>query len=325
MNAMGRQSDFEPRGKRVICFGEVMAELAGLEAETVRVGVGGDTFNTAVYLARLGTPVRYATALGADPFSLRIRQRMELEGVADDLVMTAPDRNCGLYAIELDDTGERSFTYWRSQSAARQFLDMPQSETVLAEMAKADVLYLSGISLSLFQAPRQLEKLVDLVRAVRSSGGEVVFDTNYRPAGWASKAQAGNAIRAVMPMVSLALPTFEDEQALFDFDHVEACGDFWRDAGVSEVIVKCGPRGAWSGRDRAWVAPPEIITPLDTTGAGDSFNAGYLHARLSGASCRESISRAHALAAAVLGVRGALLPTGVPLPGQFEEQDRRDV
>lgn len=319
---MGRQSDFEPRGKRVICFGEVMAELADLQADTARVGVGGDTFNTAVYLARLGTSVRYATALGTDPFSLRIRKRMATEGVGDDLVMTSPDRNCGLYAIEVDAAGERSFTYWRSQSAARQFLDMPRSIPVIAEMAKADVLYLSGISLSLFQTPSQQDKLVDLVGAVRRNGGQVVFDTNYRPAGWASKAQARDTIRAVMPMVSLALPTFEDEQALFGFDRVEDCSDFWREAGVGEVIVKCGPRGAWSSRDGDWVAPPEVIKPLDTTGAGDSFNAGYLHARLSGASCRQSIARAHALAAAVLGVRGALLPTGVPLPGQFEEQDR---
>lgn len=108
MNAMGHPTKFKADRKAVTCFGEVMAELADLGAEQVRVGVGGDTFNTAVYLARLGTPVRYATALGQDPFSERIRKRMALEGVDAELVATSSDRNCGLYAIEVDETGERA-------------------------------------------------------------------------------------------------------------------------------------------------------------------------------------------------------------------------
>ena len=308
----------------VVCFGEAMAELSGLESDQVRVGVGGDTFNTAVYLSRLGTPVRYATALGRDPFSERIRQRMKTEGLVDDLVLTSADRNCGLYAIEVDHEGERSFTYWRDHSAARQFFSLATVAPVLDVMAEAEILYLSGITLSLFPA-EQRRRITDLAAAVRRHGGQVVFDTNYRPAGWASAEQARDAITALMPHVSTALPTFEDEVELFGFAEVEDCAAFWREAGVDEVVVKCGPRGAWADHDNSWIAPPDVIAPLDTTGAGDSFNAGYLNARLGGAGISEAIGQAHRLAAAVLGVRGALLPIGTPLPGQNEDARREHV
>ncbi|RKQ96529.1 sugar kinase [Maricaulis maris] len=325
MNAMGHRSGFSARGRHVVCFGEVMAELAGLEAETVRVGVGGDTFNTAVYLARLGTSVSYATALGRDHFSGRIRKRMASEAVRDDLVATSDDRNCGLYAIEVDDAGERSFTYWRAQSAARQFFDLAGSEAALSAMANADVLYLSGITLSIFPETSQRNRIIDLARSVRRRGGHVVFDTNYRPAGWSSGAAARDAISALRPHVSIALPTFEDEQALFGFESVEECVGYWRQADVAEVVVKHGLQGAWSEADNAWIAPPEIIAPVDTTGAGDSFNAGYLHARLNGASCHDAIVAAHKLAAVVLGVRGALLPADVQLPTWTKGLDKQNV
>ncbi|ABI64553.1 sugar kinase [Maricaulis maris] len=325
MNAMGHPTKFKADRKAVTCFGEVMAELADLGAEQVRVGVGGDTFNTAVYLARLGTPVRYATALGQDPFSERIRKRMALEGVDAELVATSSDRNCGLYAIEVDETGERSFTYWRSHSAARQFFDLAGARQALDAMAEADVLYLSGITLSLFAESSKTGQIIDLAQSVRRKGGQVVFDTNYRPAGWLSPGQARDTICELMPHISIALPTLEDEQALFGFQSVEECVEYWCRAGVDEVVVKHGPRGAWSTGVGEWVEPPAIIAPVDTTGAGDSFNAGYLHARLSGASGRESIIAAHQLAALVLGVRGALLPADEPLPAWTKELSKQNV
>lgn len=173
---MTQQREFGAASGRIVCFGEVMAELADTAAERVAIGVGGDTFNTAVYLARSGFAVSYATALGCDPFSRRIRSRMLAEGIDDGLVLQSPDRACGLYAIEVDDRGERHFTYWRSQSAARAFFALEGSERVIAAMEGAGVLYLSGITLSLFPAVQQ-RRIADIAATVRAQGGQVVFDT----------------------------------------------------------------------------------------------------------------------------------------------------
>ena len=290
----------------VVVFGEAMIELADLSRDRARIAVGGDTYNTAVYLARAGIPTTFATALGADPFSGRIVDALRGEAVGTALVLTVPERTPGLYAIEVDDHGERSFTYWRSASAARAFFAASGSDNVVRAMAAAPVLYLSGITLSIFEdADRR--RVVDIARRVRAAGGVVAFDTNYRPGGWASRGQALAAVEAIMPHVSLALPTLQDEAALFGPVDAPACAQRWLHAGADEVAVKSGPDGAFVS-DAGWVPPPRVVTPTDTTGAGDSFNGAYLAARIGGAAPTDAALRAHRLAARVLDEPGAIVP-----------------
>lgn len=298
--------------KRIVCFGEAMAELADLSAGRVAIGVGGDTFNTAVYLARQDLPVSFASVLGADPLSRRIRDRLALERIDHSLTLEEPRRACGLYAIEVDERGERSFTYWRDSSAVRSFFHCEDTPSVMDAMEAADILYLSGISLSLFRGDDR-RQLLDLVRSVKTRGGEVVFDTNYRPAGWDSALEARSTIECFAPYITVSLPTFEDESALFGFSNIDECADFWTGAGAREIVIKSGPDGAYCP-ETGWVPPARIIEPVDTTGAGDSFNGGYLAARCKGASIREAIESAHALAGQVLNVRGALLPLKQTVP-----------
>jgi 2-dehydro-3-deoxygluconokinase len=91
----------EPKA-RVVCVGEVMIEMTRGSDGRFALGCGGDTFNTAVYLARAGIPSAYATALGDDPFSDGILRLAAAESVATDLVLRAPGRMPGLYLIETD-------------------------------------------------------------------------------------------------------------------------------------------------------------------------------------------------------------------------------
>ncbi len=289
----------------VYVFGEAMIELSGVDGDTARLGVAGDTFNTAVYLSRSGVKSRYVTALGDDNFSLRILSALRGEDIFTSGCVIIPGMAPGLYAIDVDDEGERSFTYWRSNSAARQFFDRPESMSIIKHMKHAETLYLSGITLSIFGA-KDRGKIIDIARSIKNAGGQVVFDTNYRPRGWQSQEAAQRAVNALMPYVCTALVTWEDEQGLFGDETPEACAARWHQAGASEVIVKAGPRGAYC-QDTGWVPPPNVIKPVDTTGAGDSFNGAYLAARLSGANIKQGILRGHELAAKVLMTPGAIL------------------
>ena len=292
-------------GQPVYVFGEAMIELSGVEGDTARIGVAGDTFNTAVYLSRSGIKARYVSALGDDNFSLRIFGALRAEKIGASDCVIVPDTALGLYAIDLDADGERSFTYWRSNSAAKRFFDRAESGKIIGKMKQAQTLYLSGITLSIFSAGDR-EKTVDIARAIKTAGGQVVFDTNYRPRGWASKNEARTAVNAIMPHVTTALLTWEDEQELFGDESAEDCAARWHAAGAKEVIVKAGARGAYCQRT-GWVPPPRVIKPIDTTGAGDSFNGAYLAARLSGADIEAAIIRGHELAAKVLMTTGAIL------------------
>lgn len=265
---------------RTVVVGEGMVELSGDGAGGWRLGQGGDTLNTALHLARLGNDVAYMTALGDDPFSARLRDGWAAEGVDTGLVLTDPARRPGLYAITNDADGERHFTYWRSDSAARGVFALPGTDRAVAAVAaEADLLLFSMISLAILP-PEGREALFALARAVRARGGRVAFDTNYRPALWPDVATARAVHRAALSLAE------------------------WRAAGVAEVVVKQGADGCIV--DGALVVPPARLNPVDTSGAGDAFNAGYLHARLAGAMPRDAALAGHRLAGWVVMNRGAV-------------------
>ena len=294
--------------QRVVCFGECMLELSRQADGAARLAFGGDTLNTALYMARLGDDVAYATALGTDPWSAELTEAWAREGVDTALVLTDPERVPGLYAIRTDDQGERTFTYWRDRSAARNYFNLEAVEAALSAMAGADLLYLSGITLSLFDEAGRA-RIAEVARAVRERGGKVAFDPNYRPRNWAGGAdEARGAIGELMPLVDWALPTFEDEQMLWGDGSAEDTVRRWREAGATLVVAKQGPDGALvSDGSGARLVGTRAVRPVDTTGAGDSFNAGCLHALLAGASADDAVRAGHRLAGIVVQHRGAII------------------
>lgn len=294
---------------QVVAIGECMLELSR-HGEDWRLGMGGDSFNTVVTLARAGLRAAYLTALGDDPFSGRLRTEWAAEQLDPSFVLTAAGRLPGLYAIQTDAAGERSFHYWRDSAAVRQLFRLPEVGDLLERAAGSPLLYLSGITLSLFDAADR-QRLVDLAAAVRRNGGRVAFDPNYRPRGWPDgPAAARAAIEALAPHVDIALPTFEDEAALYGDVDVNATIERWQRWGAAEVVVKQGADGCRLATATGQVDVPALpgIRPIDTTGAGDAFNGAYLAARLQGLDPTQAARRAHQLAALVIQHRGAILP-----------------
>ena len=297
-------------------IGECMIEISVVPDGSALKSFGGDTLNTAVYLSRLGMPVEYVTALGDDPYSDEMLASWQAEGVGTELVRRLPNRVPGLYMISTDDSGERSFHYWRDQAPAREQFDGPEGRDLSTELSAFDVLYFSGITLSILSEAGR-DNLWQAATAVRGKGGQVIFDGNYRPRGWSSAAAACEVFAGFLPAISMVLPTLDDEQALRETPDLDAgtVAELYLQAGVDEVVVKQGPVGAFvcTANARALVPVAETITPVDTTAAGDSFNAGYIQKRLSGAQPVEAAAQGHRLASAVISSRGAIIsPEDMP-------------
>ncbi|MET0220773.1 MAG: sugar kinase [Tardiphaga sp.] len=292
---------------KVASIGECMIELSQMSDGVFARGFGGDTLNTAVYLARLGIDTTYVTALGDDALSDAMITSWNAEGIATREVLRVAGALPGLYMIERDANGERSFLYWRSQAPARRFFDLADDAT-LERLTRFDWLYLSGISLSLYP-DSGLERLFALLKTTRDRGGRIAFDGNFRPRGWPDRATAQRTFNRLLPLVDLALPTGEDEQALFGDSDAVATISRLASAGVGEIVVKRGPDGCLiaANGETYDVAPPVIVSPVDTTAAGDSFNAGYLAARIRKASIRDAALAGHRLASAVIMSPGALI------------------
>ena len=293
---------------RVASIGECMIEFSAAGGGLFARGFGGDTLNTALYLSRLGVTTSYVTALGDDGLSEAMLAAWRDEGIATEEVLRIPGRLPGLYLIERGAKGERSFLYWRDRAPAREFF-ATAGDAALERLSRFDWIYFSGITLSLYGDSGRA-RFRELLTAARGRGGRVAFDGNYRPRGWSDPASARRAFEEFLPLVDLALPTLEDEQTVFGDADSRVCIARLRQAGVNEIVVKRGGLDCLVFADDICleVAPETVVQPVDTTAAGDSFNAGYLAARLQGASPAQAALAGHRLAGAVIMFPGAVIP-----------------
>ncbi len=292
----------------IVCIGECMVELSPQGAAgQYGLGFAGDTMNTAWYLRQMlpaGWQVDYLTAVGTDALSDQMLAHLDAGGIGTDHVLRRADRTVGLYMIQLTD-GERSFAYWRGQSAARTLAQDP--DVLDAALAGADLAYVSGITLAILP-PDDSARLIDRLSVWRKAGGKVVLDSNLRPRLWEDTDQMTKAVMAAAAVSDIVLPSFDDEATWFGDATPAATAQRYTAAGASQVIVKngSGPLLALADGQTHTLPPDPVPSVIDTTAAGDSFNAGYLAVRLTGGTVVQGLTTAAALAAHVIQIRGAL-------------------
>lgn len=306
----------------IAVIGECMVELQR-QNNHIRQGFGGDTLNTAVYLARMmpadRNQIHYITALGTDHFSDMMLDTWDHEQIDTRLIQRLADKQPGLYFIETDDQGERSFTYWRNDAAAKYWLESPQTETILQQLLQMQVIYLSGISLAIL-SPASRQRLFDFLTTFRQQGGRVVFDNNYRPRLWTSREETQSCYQTMLQLTDIAFLTLDDETELWGEESIETVVQRTQQAGVSEIVVKRGSQPCLIALPgQPWQEVPALKVPgnkvVDTTAAGDSFGAGYLSARLQQRSAIDSARQGHLLASTVIQYPGAIIPqTAMPGP-----------
>lgn len=294
---------------RLLAIGEVMAEIRTSGDGGFAMGFAGDTYNTAVYAARaLGTAgeVAYLTRVGTEPLSAALMEQAAEEGIDVTHVAVDPDRNIGIYSVSTDAHGERSFHYWRADSAARRLFAV--EETAMF-MPQAEIIYLSGITLAIL-TPVARKRLVEALSKRRAEGALIAFDSNYRPKLWEDAATARAAMQALWDITDIALPSIDDEMALFGDASEEAVVERFAARSWQGIAIKRGVRGPISPDLSPDAHPdfPPAKRVIDTTAAGDSFNGGYFAAFMDGADEASRLAAGHSLASRVVGTSGAIIP-----------------
>lgn len=296
----------------IVGVGEAMVEFAPVGGGHYARAFAGDTLNTAWYLARLGLPTRYLTRVGADGISDAFVAFLRESGIGAEAVSRDAERTMGLYMIELDGA-ERRFLYWRDSSAARRLAD--DADRLAAGLAGAELIHISGITLAVIGAEGRANLAAALAQA-RRQGARVSFDPNLRRRLWPDDATARAAQAAIYSVTDIALPSFDDEAALWGDASPRETAARLAQLGVAEIVVKNGAGAAQIHADgaSAEILATQVTEARDTTGAGDSFNAGYLAARLRGAAQADACGFAHGLAAEVVRWPGALAPAQAVAP-----------
>jgi len=292
---------------RIACIGECMIELRQAGSGLYSRGFGGDTLNTAVYLARLGVGVDYITALGDDPLSEEMIAGWQAEGVGTGRVARLAGKLPGLYMIATDGSGERRFFHWRESAAARSLLDLPETESLLQSLSSYDLVYLSAITLSIFTEGRR-GRLLPALRQARERGSRIAFDTNFRARGWPDLDIARRVFREAFETSDIVLASTEDLAPLYAGDTGET---LLAKIGSRETVLKLNEPASLIRFDgNTWRIDAEPVNDpvIDTTAAGDSFAAAYLASRLSGAGPLEAARAGHRLAGVVVCHPGAIIP-----------------
>lgn len=301
----------KPRKRLVAALGECMIELSESPQTGLSSGFAGDTLNTATYLRRLlpeeQFDVSYLTAVGDDRLSARMLAAWDAEGISTDLVQRRPGELPGLYWIRTDEAGEREFSYWRSASAARQMLSNGHAQRIAGALQEDDLLYLSGISLAILSGTDR-EGLLHLLAELHERGVRIVYDCNFRRALWPIVDDARRAQRRVLDIADTFISSFADESAVFGDRDISVTAERIAATGISEWVVR-GEPGETIASDAGRNLEPclDPMQVVDTTGAGDSFDAAFLAARLCGHDMTAAIRAGHSLARVVVGHRGAII------------------
>ncbi|MEX2519303.1 MAG: sugar kinase [Paracoccaceae bacterium] len=289
-------------GPDILCLGEPLVEFVREPDGRWRMGYGGDTSNAAISAARQGARVGYLGALGADLFGDGVVDHWAVEGVDAAAVRRDPNAPTGLNFVEPDPAARR-FTYVRKNSAASLYGPEHLDHDAVR---RARVLHLSGITLAV-SAPLRAAGLAAMETA-QAAGTQVSLDTNLRLALW-PREKARAVLRAAAERTDVLVTSIDDSEALFGLSDADAIIDMWRETGPGTVIVTMGERGCRLivGEERRSIAAAPS-TPVDSTGAGDSFSGAFHAWRLETGDAFEAARRAAIVAAGTVSGYGATAP-----------------
>jgi 2-dehydro-3-deoxygluconokinase len=297
--------------QKVVLMGECMLELRQTKNGLMNQSFAGDTFNTAVYMKRIFAQqdIAFMTAVGSDTISQQMQLAFSLEHLNNQHVFPKSDRNPGIYLVQTDEQGERSFLYWRDTSAAKQVMQYVDAQAI-AELCKADLFFFSGISIGILE-PQDRTAFWAMLTQLKQAGVKIGFDPNYRPRLWSSAEEAKVEFAKAYAASDIMMPGVDDFKQLYAIETLEDILTFCEPFGIDELVLKNGPQSVYCqlGDQLTHVSIIPVTNVVDTTSAGDSFNGIYLGARLAGHDVTSSVNLAAVAAGIVIQHPGAIAPT----------------
>ena len=299
--------------KKAIFLGECMIELNGdissLEnnSSNMTINFGGDTYNSAVYFSRLTndkTNTFYSTALGKDNFSKKMISRFKNENIKCDYIRTDGDNPPGLYSIEINEKGERSFSYWRDQSPSKYIFLGSKGKKLIKDINNADIFYYTGISAGILDE-KQRKDLINIGSSAIICG----FDFNYRSQLHYNNKVSQLLFNEINNRVDIHFVSFDDARELFNIKSPLEIFEIINEK-KNLILIRYKNSIIFKNKQQeiktVTVPHGEVV---DTTAAGDAFNGSFLAImnKNKNISIEENILMSHSVTREVIKHRGAII------------------
>lgn len=299
-----------PEKMSFFSLGECMLELRPTTRGSIQSAYAGDTYNAAIYAKRFcpKLEVGFVSCVGTDPFSQSMLQEMQSEGLSTKWISQTNSAPIGIYSIETDEKGERSFHYWRKHSAASQLMSKLDVKRFTHEVDKNSILLLSGISVAILDIESR-NKALALIMSLRNKGVKIAFDPNYRVSLWPSLVDAKTWTDKFFEVSDIVLPGLDEMSDLFQITSKEHIKEFFFAKSVTEIVLKAGKAGSTVITPHTEVFHPFSEAPqqVDSTAAGDSFAGTYLASKCVHRDLKTCLVNASEIAAMVVQHHGAVI------------------
>ena len=248
----------------LICIGEILADMIGEEKNgitTYERKAGGAPFNVACALKKFGADVKFVGSVGDDLIGQFLIKYAGDFGMDTTYIRKNLDRNTTLAFVELNEEGDRSFCFYRKNTA-----DYVMPEVSDELIGAADTVCIGSLMLA---DPKCVEYALDIIDRAHFLGKTVAFDVNYRTDIYRDTESAKKTYKKILAAADI-VKFSEDEVEIFTEEYVDSLTD-------KLVLITLGKEGSeWRYRGKKNSVPTITVKPVDTTGAGDAFFAGAL-------------------------------------------------
>lgn len=261
----------------IISFGEALIDFTdiGIGENGMRIfeqNPGGAPANVACACAKLGIKTAFMGKVGLDMHGDFLVKTFKEYGVDTSCIAKDEKAFTTLAFVSLSETGERSFSFSRHESADVNI----ETTDIDFDAIKNSTVFHFG-SLSLTDEPSK-STCLECVKFARENGVLVSYDPNYRPLLWKSKDDACREMKYVLDMVDIIKISDEEIELICDTDDLDKAAAFLHAKGIKIVLITLGSKGAFiSVNGESAVIPTKVSKVVDTTGAGDSFLGGFLY------------------------------------------------
>jgi 2-dehydro-3-deoxygluconokinase len=295
--------------KTKICsIGECMIEITNTYNNNFQQSFAGDTLNFCSYLNKKNFNVDYLSSVGKSEINKDFFNLLKSKKISKKLIHIHPHNETGLYLIKNDKNGEKNFYYWRDNSAAKNYLNELNYKKLEIILKKYHYIYFSGITLSIISKNKQKD-FCNLIKKLKEYNVKIIFDLNIRIKRWPNKKHLNASINLFLPFIDILFSTGEDIKNWKNNDNLSFFNKLIKSNKINHAIFRKNASLNYAIlNDQIYKITNKVHKMIvDSSGAGDGYNAAYISEFLTSGDVYRSLQASHLLGSKIVMKKGAII------------------